>query len=93
MLEELRKKAKEKADLLNNDPNADQDDKEFANDIVEFFSKEEGIKQAPQSLLDSIFTFLGYPRKVDVADKMYKELMEDIDRVYYYVNIDETMTR
>lgn len=89
MLEELRQKAREKAESLNNDPNALEKDKRFANQIVEYFSKEGGIKQVPQSIFNAVITFLGYPRNIKLADEMYEKMIEDIDRVYYFVEIDQ----
>lgn len=89
MLEELRQKAREKAESLNNDPNALEKDKRFANHIVEYFSKEDGIKQVPQSIFNAVITFLGYPRNIKLADEMYEKMIEDIDRVYYFVEIDQ----
>ena len=93
MLEEIRKKAKEKLEKVNNDPNSTEKDKNYAAHIVEFFSKEEGFKQAPKSLVFSLFVALGYPVDTDVYDEMYDKIIEDIDKVYEYVNLDEIIKR
>lgn len=89
LLEELRRRAKEKLEKVKSNPNSSESDIKKANDVVIFYSKEMGVKEAPPSLVRVTSSYLGFPDDLNSFRESYKELIDDIDRRYIYVNPDD----
>ena len=96
MLEELRRRAAEKREEIYHDANSTDADKELIDDIVKFFTKEEGIKLVPKSTVFQIFIFLDYHSKegnIKLYVSMYDKLLAEINKTYIYVDPNQFKNR
>ena len=93
MLEELRRRALEKRDEICSDPNMDEEERETADMVVEFLSKEEGFNQVAKSTILQMFVYLDYEIDFDRYEKMYDEVMREVNQTYIYVNPEDLAER
>ena len=84
MQEELIIMARKKYNELKNNPDSRQEDLDFAEILVDFFGKQDALKQAPKSLVLDSLLFIGYD--FDLLNPIYAELMDEINQVYTLVS-------
>ncbi len=84
MLEELRRKIKEKKEQVINNPEEKEENKKFINAVDRLFDDVDALTECHQSTLDYILYYIGYP--LDDSEKIYDELMKEVNQVYTLVD-------
>ena len=86
MQEEIIATAKKKYKEVLENPNSDQDEKDYAKILVDFFQNEDAIREAPKIIPTAAFAYYGYD--FETSYKMYDELMEEINKKYILIHPD-----
>ncbi len=89
MLEEMRKRAREKRAGVYGDPASTELDRRKADMVVEFLSKEEGFNQVPRSTVIQTFIYLGYDVSIDQYDELYDQVMREVNGTYVFVDPEQ----
>ena len=84
--EALKERTRARLNELENDPAADPKDIKTARDVQEFLRFEQDFHRITQSTWYNNFTFMGYSLKWCDYSKMYREVLEEADRRYIYVD-------
>ncbi len=86
MLEQIRNKIKEQYEQIYNDPNSDDDHKDFIEQAAEIFDNEEAISLLSTPQIIATVSLLGYsiPESKEIALK----IEEEVNRKYHYVNLE-----
>ena len=89
MLERLKLKAKEKKESIDSDANASEEDKRIIRNVLSLLKDEKAFNKLSKGTVYNLFTFLGFDLDVDDYSKMYEQLMEDVNRIYIYVDLEK----
>lgn len=94
MLDDLRKKAIERKNIIYTNKNSTFEDKEKINDIIQLLSKEDNLNKVSRSTVLAIFNFLGYDYQNNIKNyfDMYDKLMNEVNKTYTLIETEE-MTR
>ena len=93
MIERIKQKAKEKKELIDADPNADEHEKKTISMILEFLKNVDDFNRISKGTVYNMFTYLGFDLAFDDYREMYEQLMEEVNRKYIYVDPDWFFTR
>ena len=80
MLEELRKRIKEKKEKIMNNPEETEERKNFITVVEALFDDIDALSECHKSTLDYILYFIDYPLSSEY-DRIYKELMEEVNQI------------
>ncbi len=86
MLKDMMERAiKKKQELLE----ANETNTRIIDNIIKALKHEQVFNDLPQSTCFNIFVYLGYPVKILEYEEMYKQLMEEVNKKYIYMNPED----
>ena len=86
LIEDVRKKAKEKRIQIDNDMNATEEEKETIRDIIAFLSNEQDFNRISRGTFFNIFAYIGYEIDINKYLEMYDAIMKEAGETYTYVD-------
>ena len=84
MLEEPRKRIKEKKEEALKDPEEKEENKQFITLVDALFDDVDALSECHRSTLDYILYYIGYP--LTDSEKIYDALMEEVKKTYTLVD-------